>query len=269
MESTQKRDGSNPHRGTDFNLKQGDEFILPFGGFVVESSTASGKNATFVVMLDVNGNQKNDDNVWLRVWHTKKKDNIAKNTYYAKGTAVGVVQDYNGDGSSNTKGDHLHFGVVFDSGTYEQYGPMYPYYLNVAYNDGKHLDLISYVNPTTSGLSFTAYIMDETKTDPQAPNDIVIFHKKSTETKWKRYNVPVNSTHNYYVTWSSLGYSIGQFTNIQYIIRVGRYSNVSDSGTQWTYYNWGFYPAKYERPDPDPDVSNDSPQPAYETYILL
>lgn len=266
-----KVNGTNPHEGVDFNLVQYDKFILPYAGFILNlpSNSTSGKNATFVVMLDVNGNKIMDDNVWLRVRHTKTLSTITTNTWYGKGTAVGEIQDYYGDGNTTTKQDHLHFGVVYDSGTYEEYGPMQPYYNGtVEYNNGKHLDLISQVTPTNSGLSFTTYIKDETSSSPQLPNNIVIFHKKSTESNWKRYNVTTNTTNNYFVSWSTLGYSTGQFTNIQFIIRVGRFSGYNDLLTQWDYYNWGYYPAKFQRPDPDPDNSNSSPQPHYSTYVL-
>ena len=261
--------GSNPHQGTDFNLVQGDKFVLPYGGSIIYTNSSSGQSATFVVMLDVNGNGLRDDSVWLRVRHTQKDSNISLNTHYPKGTVVATIQDYNGDGNTTTSGDHLHFGVVFDSGVYEQYGPMHQYYNGVGFNNGKHLDLISYVTPNNTGLSFTAYVMDETNVNPQDPHEIKIFHKKSNETVWKRYNVSINSTTNYFVNWSTLGYSTGQSTNIQYIIRVGRFSGINDALTSWTHYNWGFNPAKFERPDPDPDVSSSNPQPAYSTYVLL
>lgn len=264
-----RHSGTNPHQGTDFNLTYGQKFVLPYAGFIVQSNGLTGKDANFIVMLDVNGNKIKDDSVWLDVWHTQIDSNISLNTWYQKGTTIATVQQYLN--SNGTRSDHLHFGTVHDT-SYQIYGPMHTYYWNVAYNSGRDLDIISYVSSggyQNSILTFNAYIKNNTNTE--APNNIVIFHRKSGTTTWKRTSVPVNTTTPsaaYSINWTSSGYGYAAGDTIQYMIRLGRYSGYNDTATSWDYYNWAFYPAKYERPTPAPDSSTAAPQPSYATVTL-
>ncbi|MBE0447089.1 MAG: M23 family metallopeptidase [Actinobacteria bacterium] len=224
--------GTNPHRGVDVRAAKGSNVRAVWRGWLTSIGTYS-------VSLQVDANCdgiKNDAAYYCHYYHLSSK---GASGYYGKGSIIGKSGDEGG-----ALAPHLHFGGVNANLSSKWYRNEVNYRWTSSWNGGKDVDSFAMATWISNKAGLTAYFKDSCGN--YAPAEVVIFHRKDGTSAWtsggamKREG---SSTYTYDFTGK---YRVG--TKINWLARIKR------GGLSSTIYPYCWAPAKYDRPDPNPNA---------------
>jgi murein DD-endopeptidase MepM/ murein hydrolase activator NlpD len=256
----QPRDtGTTPHQGVDLAAGMGTPVHPIDRGWIVFQAEANGGADEYelIIRLDWDYDGLQNDDVYV------KYDHLQYVGYWPTGALVypsdQVATSGNEGGHQSV---HLHFGTLypkFSGSNTGRWTGMERLYTGVtAWNYGRDLDFICFLDVIGNSVWANAYTMNMGAHQALPPGNVRLFHRRPGASAYDSAQMSAASGDDWFVDLNALGYVAGD--NVEWLVRARR-----PLGTE--FHNSAYFPPQFRHPDNSP---NDTPTrfPFYTTQVF-